>query len=80
MQSDIRGRGTWGNLTVPENTPLSTHETLVSLGVVVLQTDLQLDGLDEVSLLAGEGTIFVLLLVSLQGGLEQDGSDAGSHA
>ena len=57
-----------------------TGESLVSLGVVVLQTDLQLDGLDEVSLLSGDGTIFVLLLVSLQGGLEQDGSDAGSHA
>lgn len=57
-----------------------TRETLVSLGVVVLQTDLQLDGFDEVSLLASVGTIVVLGLGSLQRRLVQDGLDAGSHA
>lgn len=32
-----------------------TRETLVALGVVVLETDLELDGLDEVSLLLAVG-------------------------
>lgn len=30
-----------------------SRETLVSLGIVVLETDLELDGLDEVALLLG---------------------------
>ena len=32
-----------------------TRETLVALGVVVLETDLELDGLDEVALLLAVG-------------------------
>jgi len=57
-----------------------THETLVPLGVVVLQTDLELDGLDEVPLLSDGGTIVVLLSLSLEGRLHKQGLDGGSHA
>ena len=68
MQMDIRGRGTWGSLvsgkvrhgihemhTVTENALDGSRETLVTLGVVVLETDLELDGLDEVALLLAVG-------------------------
>jgi hypothetical protein len=58
----------------------STHETLVPLGVVVLQTDLQLDGLDEVPLLSDGGSILVLLSLSLEGRLQEQSLDGGSHA
>ena len=64
MQMDMRGRGTWGSLelggcgrpgrqyTGKEGNALDgTRETLVALGVVVLETNLELDGLDEVALL-----------------------------
>ena len=65
MQMDMRGRGTFGSLyarkcdlvsctvnaTRAEHPPDGTRETLVTLGVVVLQTNLQFDGLDEVATL-----------------------------
>ena len=60
--------------------PTETHETLVPLGVVVLQTDLELDGLDEVPLLSDGGAIVVLLSLSLEGRLHKQGLDGGSHA
>jgi hypothetical protein len=91
---DIRGLGTWGSLTVPdyqvkrlhklhariEGNRLETYETLVPLGVVVLQTDLQLDGLNEVPLLSDGGSILVLLSLSLEGRLQEQSLDGGSHA
>lgn len=52
----------------------TTHETLVTLRVVVLETDLELDGLDEVTLLTDSGSL------SLEGRLVEDGLDHGSHA
>ena len=59
---DMRGRGTLGSLSntvstqrgLHKNVPHALHgtrETLVPLGVVVLETNLKLDGLDEVALL-----------------------------
>ena len=58
MQMDILGRGTFGSLHVGQR-PCTTGkmssvldgsgETLVPLGVVVLQTNLQFDGLDKVT-------------------------------
>lgn len=57
-----------------------THETLVPLGVVVLQADLELDGLDEVPLLSDGGAILVLLSLSLEGRLLKQSLDGGSHA
>ncbi len=53
---------------------LQTHETLVTLRVVVLETDLELDSLDEVTLLTDSGSL------SLEGRLVEDGLDHGSHA
>jgi hypothetical protein len=68
-------------LTVPDcglealaNKASTTHETLVTLGVVVLETDLQLDGLDEVSLLSTS------LFPSGLAGLGENSLDRGSHA
>lgn len=52
----------------------NTHETLVPLGVVVLKTNLELDGLNKVPLLTTS------LLVVLEGGLVEDGPDRPSHA
>lgn len=59
MQMDMRGRGTWGSLQTRISAVRShksigdvldgTRETLVALGVVVLETDLELDGLHEVA-------------------------------
>lgn len=43
-------------------------ETLVTHGVVVLQADLKLDGLEEVSLLLIEGVVKELLDVSTHSG------------
>ena len=40
---------------VDEDSLDGTRETLVALGVVVLETDLELDGLDEVALLLAVG-------------------------
>jgi len=51
-----------------------THETLVPLGVVVLETDLELNGLDEVSLLTTG------LFPSGLTRLGDEGLDRGSHA
>lgn len=51
-----------------------SRESLVPLGVVVLETDLEFDGLDEVPLLSTG------LLVGLQGGLGEKGLDRRSHA
>jgi len=51
-----------------------TRETLVTLRVVVLETDLELDGLDEVTLLTDSGSL------SLEGRLVENGLDHGSHA
>jgi len=63
---DMRGRGTLGSLVRcqhPERKSISaidnildgSRETLISLRVVVLQTDLELDGLDEIALLLAIG-------------------------
>jgi hypothetical protein len=56
------------------NRSQSTHETLVPLGVVVLEADLELDGLNKVTLLAAG------LLEGLLPGLGEEGLDGGSHA
>lgn len=65
MQMDMRGRGTWGSLkghvrrTAPPEHGFyaldGSGETLVPLGVVVLQADLELDGLNELALLLAIG-------------------------
>ena len=68
MQMDMRGRGTWGSLGEEaygrqmgcrgkqmEHALDGTRETLVALGVVVLETNLELNGLDEVALLLAVG-------------------------
>ena len=68
MQMDMRGRGTWGSL---EDGRLDwcdtrdggenkyaldgTRETLVTLGIVVLETNLELDGLNKVAPLLAVG-------------------------
>ena len=57
-----------------------TYETLVPLGVVVLQSDLELNGLDKVPLLSDSGTIVVLGGLSLKGRLQEQSLDGGSHA
>jgi len=57
-----------------------TYETLVPLGVVVLQSDLELNGLDKVPLLSDSGTIVVLGGLSLEGRLQEQSLDGGSHA
>lgn len=51
--------------------PVSIHSPLVTLGVVVLETDLELDGLDEVTLLSA---------LLLHGRGTQEGVDESSHA
>jgi hypothetical protein len=51
-----------------------TRESLVTLGVVVLETDLEFDGLNKVPLLSTG------LLVGLQGRLGEEGLDGASHA
>lgn len=51
-----------------------TRETLVTLRVVVLESDLELDGLDKVPLFTTG------LLVGVQGGLGEKGLDRRSHA
>ena len=51
-----------------------TYETLVPLGVVVLETDLELNGLDEVSLFTTG------LFPSGLTRLGDEGLDRGSHA
>jgi len=65
IQIDILGRGTFGSLHVGQcyltsEITLSaldgSGETLVPLGVVVLQTDLQLDSLDEVTTFFSRGS------------------------
>ena len=68
MQMDMRGRGTFGSLrrrwsahpadtkdTQQRDALDGARETLVALGVVVLETDLELDGLNEVALLLAIG-------------------------
>lgn len=45
-----------------------SRETLVTLGIVVLETDLKLDGLEEVSLLLIEGIFKKLLHVRAHSG------------
>ena len=45
-----------------------SRETLVPLGIVVLEADLQLDGLEEVSLLLIEGVVKQLLHVGTYSG------------
>jgi len=64
---DMRGRGTLGSLLtrqfpnkkMPSRTKKNildgSRETLISLGVVVLETNLELNGLDEVALLLAIG-------------------------
>ena len=65
IQIDILGRGTFGSLLVGQRSRTSetmlsildgSGETLVPLGVVVLQTDLQLNGLDEVTSFFSRGS------------------------
>jgi hypothetical protein len=51
-----------------------SRESLVPLGVVVLETNLEFDGLDKVPLLSTS------LLVGLQGRLGEKGLDGRSHA
>jgi hypothetical protein len=60
MQIDMRGRGTLGNLQTRKRkkryiiTKLSLYgsrETLITLRVIILQADLELDGLHEFALL-----------------------------
>ena len=63
MQMDMRGRGTWGSLQARIHVGCGirlrkrgyaldgARETLVTLGVVVLETDLEFDRLDEVAAL-----------------------------
>ena len=63
---DILGRGTFASLETRINPHISgvqissplygSRETLISLGVVVFQTDLQFDGLDEVARFFGRGS------------------------
>jgi hypothetical protein len=65
MQMDMRGRGMWGSLKrqvseMPSpnhgfNALDGSRETLVPLGIVVLQADLELDGLNELALLLAIG-------------------------
>ena len=64
---DMRGRGTWGSLRARIHVGCGirlsqrgyaldgARETLVTLGVVVLEADLELDRLDEVALLLAVG-------------------------
>lgn len=71
----LDGTGLQTALVFPRKQPEeNTHETLVPLGVVVLKTNLELDGLNEVPLLTTG------LLVVLEGGLVEDGPDRPSHA
>jgi hypothetical protein len=62
MQMDMRGRGTWGSLCHNQSAVRigrvrrgvcdaldGSRETLIPLGVVVLEANLQFDGLDEVT-------------------------------
>jgi hypothetical protein len=58
MQMDMRGRGTLGSLRYDQSWPVTfggpyaldgTRETLVLLGIVVLETDLELDSLHKVT-------------------------------
>ena len=65
---DMRGRGTLGSLRARAQHGAATRhgerhsldgarETLVTLGVIVLEADLELDGLEEVALLGLESCL-----------------------
>lgn len=55
-----------------------SRETLISLWVVVLETNLELDGLQEVTLLGLEGVVQELLNVGTHSGCKEESSASGS--
>lgn len=57
-----------------------SRETLISLWVVVLETDLELDGLQEVTLLGLEGVVQELLNVGAHSGCKEESSANRSFA
>lgn len=56
-----------------------SRETLVTLGIIVLEADLEFDGLEEVSLLLVQGVVEKLLHVLAHSGCNGDSSANLAH-